>query len=99
MDAWQKENTIRERWRLMGIVVWVSFVSAGVATGLFFATFDPLDIIGKTTFPLDWTRTQCYSIGFFLFWALTAATGATVAWLVVTPVTSAHADKHCKGGK
>ena len=77
-----------ERYRLFGIVLWVSFVTACVATALFFATFDPLDIIAQTTFPLDWNRTECYSAGFFLFWTLTASTGAMVAWLVNTPDAS-----------
>ena len=80
-----EENPRHERYRLMGIVIWVSFVAACLATTLFFATFDPLDIIDKTTFPLNWSRPECYTAAFFLFWALTAGTGSVVAWLAATP--------------
>ncbi|MGB0847723.1 MAG: hypothetical protein ACPGSM_13415 [Thiolinea sp.] len=91
-------NPRHEHYRVIGIVVWVSFVAACMATALFFATFDPLDIIDQTTFPLDLDRMDCYSIGFFLFWALTLCTGSAVAWLIKTPVASVSAIKQIKNG-
>lgn len=55
------------------VVLWPSFITAGMATIVFFTMFDPLDLVN------DWggrpagdTRLQVYSIGFFLFWLLTA---------------------------
>ena len=98
MNSLAKKSLFEERFRLIGIVVWVSFAAACLATALFFVTFDPLDIIDKTTFPLDWDRTECYSAGFFLFWALTASTGTMVAWLVVTPPASIGAIKQILDG-
>ena len=53
-------------------VLWPSFVLAAVATGLFFSTFDPYEILAPTWFP-ELSRMGAYSIGFLLFWLLTAA--------------------------
>lgn len=54
-------------------VLWPSFLTAGVATILFFTAFDPqlLMAVGgyETISPLGG-----YTIGFFLFWLLTAST-------------------------
>ena len=84
----EKQHPHHELYRRIGVVVWVSFVAASIATALFFATFDPLEILDSATFPVDWDRTASYSIGFFLFWGLTSATGAVVAWLIATPERS-----------
>ncbi|PWQ96586.1 hypothetical protein [Leucothrix pacifica] len=85
----ESKHPHHELYRRIGVVVWVSFVAAAVATALFFATFDPLVIVESATYPLDWSRTTSYSIGFFLFWGLTSATGAMVAWLIHLPERSA----------
>lgn len=47
-------------------ILWPSFVMAGVATGIFFSVVDPA---------LVWhgPRIEAYSLGFFVFWAVTAA--------------------------
>ncbi|MHB8747118.1 MAG: hypothetical protein ACYC7I_11445 [Gammaproteobacteria bacterium] len=52
-------------------VLWPSFLTAGLATALFFAAFDPQELLGRTRFA-DATRLTAYSVGFFLFWLLTA---------------------------
>jgi hypothetical protein len=49
--------------RVVGIL-WPSFITAGIATILFFTAFDP-DIIFVD---YDITRLGAYSIGFFIFW-------------------------------
>ncbi len=54
-------------------VLWPSFLTAGAATGLFFTTFDPADLLVLTGYP-EISRTGVYSVGFFLFWALTSST-------------------------
>ena len=74
-----------ELYRIVGVVLWVSFVASSVATMLFFATFDPLLINQAATFPMELSRTSSYSIGFFLFWILTASAGAIIAWLLSLP--------------
>lgn len=60
-------------------VLWPSFLTAGVATGLFFTAFDPLDLAALTDYP-DISRTGAYSIGFFLFWLLTSSTCALTCY-------------------
>jgi hypothetical protein len=52
-------------------VFWPSFIMSGIATGLFFTAFDPLELVSLTGH-LDISRMGIYSIGFFLFWILTA---------------------------
>lgn len=72
-------------WRRVGIVTWVSFVMAAAATMIFFAMFDP-ELLGEvTTFPIELSRTQGYSIGFFMFWALTGITGALLNAMLSLP--------------
>lgn len=55
-------------------VMWPSFLTAGMATGLFFSAFDPRTLLMDTAYA-DMSRLGAYTIGFFLFWALTAFTG------------------------
>ena len=53
-------------------VLWPSFLVAGVVTIVFFVFFDPwtLDVPP----PLDsLSRMGAYSVGFFIFWLLTAS--------------------------
>ena len=38
--------------RTMGVLIWVSFLFAGVGSGLFFATFDPVEIAAIATFAM-----------------------------------------------
>ena len=54
-------------------VLWPSFLMAGLATFVFFAVFDPYHLVAPTWFP-DLSRLGAYTIGFFLFWMLTAST-------------------------
>jgi hypothetical protein len=57
-------------------VLWPSFLVAGAAEVLFFSVFDPADfrLFGMS-------RTAGYSIGFFLFWALAAASSGFTCFL------------------
>ena len=57
-------------------VLWPSFLVSGVATVLVFVMFDPRPLLANT----DWaelSRLGAYSIGFFWFWLITAAS----SWL------------------
>ena len=52
-------------------VLWPSFLMAGLATVLFFTAFDPAELSACVGGP-ELSRLGAYSIGFFLFWILTA---------------------------
>jgi len=52
-------------------VLWPSFLTAGLATTLFFTAFDPVDLSMQLG-GFEISRLAGYSIGFFLFWLLTA---------------------------
>jgi hypothetical protein len=52
-------------------VLWPSFLTAGVATILFFTAFDPQEFLITTRFA-EVSRLGAYTVGFFLFWLLTA---------------------------
>ena len=56
-------------------VLWPSFIVGGIAEGIFFTLFDPMDLhlFGE---PLGLSRTAAYTIGFFAFWLLAAASSA-----------------------
>ncbi len=54
------------------IILWLSFVMAGIATGVFFSVIDPDALRSCVRFP-EVSRMGAYTIGFLLFWLLTAA--------------------------
>jgi len=53
-------------------VLWLSFLMAAAATGVFFSSIDPLELKYCIDYP-EVSRTAAYTIGFFLFWLLTAS--------------------------
>ena len=56
-------------------VLWPAFLTAGLATILFFTAFDPDVLLQETRFA-DTSRLGAYSVGFFLFWLLTTTSCA-----------------------
>ncbi len=68
-------------------ILWPSFIVAGIAEGLFFTAFDPLDlyVFGG---PLEWSRMAIYSTGFFAFWAVCAASSALTCFLQRSPASA-----------
>lgn len=68
----------------IAIVVWVSFLTAAVATMVFFALFDPVELAVYLDENLDIGREAGYAAGFFFFWVIAAAGSAVTAWLVRT---------------
>ena len=60
-------NSLKPVW-----ILWPSFIVASAATGLFFTLFDPADFVvfGRA---VDLGRMAVYTIGFFGFWVLGAA--------------------------
>jgi Na+-driven multidrug efflux pump len=65
-------------------VIWISFLTAAVATMLFFALFDPIELLAAFDPDLDIDRQAGYAAGFFFFWIIAAGCSAVTAWLVRT---------------
>lgn len=79
-----------------GAVMWLSFLLAAVATGIFFSAIDPEELRFCVSFP-EVSRTGAYTIGFFLFWLLTAASGVLSVAFTYPPASESdfetpHAD-------
>lgn len=83
----------------LGVVLWVSFLSAATATMLFFATFDPADLVDVATFPLELSRSAGYSLGFILFWVLLVCNSAVVVWLARRPVVQSNTPNSISAAK
>ena len=67
-----------------GAVLWPSFFAACVATMVFFAFVDPLQL-RDITFPgIDISRETGYSIAFFMFWLATAS-ASLFTWILLRP--------------
>ena len=64
-------------------ILWPSFMVAIVATGLFFSAFDPDDLypFGEQT---QVSRLGIYSIGFLLFWLVSAISGIGTLYFAIT---------------
>lgn len=63
-------------------VLWPSFVVAGIAEGIFFTVVDPqeLYLFGQ---PVEFSKIATYSIGFFGFWAVCAASSMMTCLLQI----------------
>lgn len=74
--------------RLLGAVLWPSFLVAAAATFVFFANIDP-ETLRADTFP-DWEigRRLGYTIGFFMFWGW-AALSSALTLVLYRPVARA----------
>ncbi|MGE4071865.1 MAG: hypothetical protein AB7E72_11880 [Lysobacterales bacterium] len=68
----------------VGAVLWPSFFAAGVATMVFFAFVDPVEL-GTITFPqVLVSRELGYTLGFFMFWACTFSSSLFTSILLRT---------------
>ena len=65
MPLWDKTGWIPVPQRIAA-VLWITFLTAGVATGAFFSAIDPLELKYCVSFP-EVSRTAAYTIGFLLF--------------------------------
>ena len=68
-------------------VGWCSFLAACLASLLFFALLDPLELLGSEPSLLSaiWSnRTAAYTIGFLFFWFISAVAAALSVYLVRT---------------
>jgi hypothetical protein len=72
------------RTRYLGAILWPSFFAAGVATMVFFALFDPLELSAMVFPGRSISREFGYTVGFFLFWLATAA-ASLFTWILLRP--------------
>ena len=68
----------------IGIVVWISFLSAAIGTMVFFALFDPVERSGCFDEEVEIGLEAWYAAGFFFFWILSGLASAVTAWLIRT---------------
>lgn len=74
-----RRRTLIQYW---GAVLWPSFIAAGLACAVFFAFVDPLRL-RDISFPGHaFSRELGYTLGFFMFWAVTALSSAVTGWLL-----------------
>lgn len=66
------------------LVLWPSFVVAGIAEGVFFTVIDPqeLYLFGE---PVHFSRVATYSIAFLGFWLICAASSLMTWFLSLGP--------------
>jgi hypothetical protein len=77
----QPQSSSLPRVQRVSAILWPSFLLSVVATGVFFSLFDPYELFSCQGEP-PLSRIGAYSIGFFLFWLLTASSsGLTVYFL------------------
>jgi hypothetical protein len=73
-----------QRMQYAMLVLWPSFLAAGIAEILFFTLVNPqeLYIFGE---PVYFSAIATYSIGFFAFWALTTVSSMLTMYLNCRP--------------
>ena len=76
-------------------VIWISFLCAAIGTMLFFALFDPVELLLVFDEDLSIDHDVGYAAGFFFFWLLTLICSGVTAFLVRTAPKrdAAHRDK------
>jgi hypothetical protein len=60
-------------------ILWPSFIAGAAGTVLVFAVLDPVDL--RFVGPLEFGRKAGYTVGFFFFWALAAASSSLTCFL------------------
>jgi hypothetical protein len=64
------------------VIGWCSFLVAAIATMVFFAYVDPLELGDIMQPPLAVERMTGYAIGFFFFWILSAGSAVLTVYLI-----------------
>ena len=70
----------------VGAILWPSFFAAGVATMVFFASVDPIDLVDISFPGLEISRSLGYTIAFLMFWLATASS-SLFTWLLLRPTS------------
>lgn len=78
-------SAVTRRIRVLGAVLWPAFLTAAAATMVFFANIDPATLRAQTLPDVPISREAGYAIGFFMFWAIGAASSA-LTLLLLGPV-------------
>lgn len=65
-------------------ILWPAFLVACAMEFVFFSLFDPSDLTLFGT-PMDASRMTIYSVGFFVFWAMGAASSYLTCFLQRSP--------------
>jgi hypothetical protein len=88
---------LSRRARLIGVVLWSSFLASAAGTMFFFAFIAPADLIGEDPQASLMDHLGVYSLGFFGLWCLSAL-AATLALFLhrVSGVPPARADEHSR---
>jgi hypothetical protein len=81
--ALEGNRSDRQFWMDVGMVLWSSFLAAGVGAIVFFAAVDPLLLrdAGPQRFE-NLSREAGYALGFLFFWALAASAAALSVYKV-----------------
>lgn len=74
-------------------ILWPSFLIAAVVTGLFFSAFDP-EYLFPFNSDTEVSTLGVYTIGFFLFWFISALSGIGTLYFSLTneALTKNHSD-------
>lgn len=80
------DHPVRPLAQRLGAILWPSFFSAGVATAVFGALVDPIELRDITFPELDLTRGMGYTVAFFMFW-LSTASASTFTWYLLRPAS------------
>jgi hypothetical protein len=67
------------------LILWPSFVMAGVLEMLVFAVVDPTTMRWFGGEAIEWSRSAVYSVTFLIFWGVIATSGAITALLESPP--------------
>jgi len=70
------------------LILWPSFVMAGVLEMLTFAVVDPMSLHWFGADPIEWSRSAVYSVTFFIFWLVISMSGAITQLLESPPLDS-----------
>lgn len=80
------DHPVRPLSQRLGAILWPSFFSAGVATAVFGALVDPIEL-RDITFPgLELSRGLGYTVAFLMFWLSTASASA-FTWFLLRPAS------------
>ena len=76
----------------LGAILWPSFLLAGIATMVLFAFVDPVELHAISFPEWEFGRTAGYTIGFFMFWGVTAAS-SFMTWVLLRSSSRINADQ------
>jgi hypothetical protein len=71
----------------IAVVVWSSFLSASIATMVYFAFMDPLSYAEHEHALAFESRMTAYAVGFFFFWLVAMIAAALTALLLRAPAS------------